>query len=1268
MAEPVAPERWAERAVILLEGSEGLMARVNRLDRTLRHEERRFKALKEPEWKGIRSKLAKAFPEVPDLKKDAKYESFAARAAETVGELRHGFDLFLDVQAHCAVHLETLRAMLSQSVAWNLAEGRETCRAFTRLFSAHARLVYLLGTLDDRKLVVGLYAAAHAAGRGSAPPGLAPLARRFLPTVDEPFRSMCAFFSEHVGPLAQAVAAQRECVQLACGGSTELLKRGALTMIEDNAALGLPTETPLDARHKGKRHVRMLHGELLECRAACDFVVWATLAAPGLLAEQSGVALAVARAACEDCLVVSVYRDATLNAHSELEALGKWFPPRGYPGRWPKDLKLAKLFKEWSKQATLMSGLYHRERRGYLLGELEIMQGLLTAVPGLAGPKAPLALAGAALARDELLWALRHAPERGAAAYPPKYRVKHYATENFAAADLAALAGAFCDLAGLLKRERARTAKYHVTYLATADATALAASGPGAAAAVEGRPALAALVGGLADRLEALKGTHDEALAAWDRAARDGPYVGGPRCAAGIKASTLATLKHDVRQAHGALSAGALAKDPGVVEWINRAHAAVDHAELADGSLFLEHCDPGALWPHRRYLLLRADAAAKDSADADAPGHLFKTLVECARYARRCWGHPAADQDAAALESDARALAEAALGRTQGALQGCLRAVTGSMEQLAAQVAPVEAAYRLERREAALREAEKRGERPREQPPAGYESLPRNQKAIEPLVRAEVRLVALLAFVRWDFGEGGEGEAELVVGDAKLRPAEYARNAVLQFLDTMVPRAFFADGDKLRRPTDAERSYNSVLGAAQRAAGYFDVDVMDHLYTTLGGPPGWRQESEGVAAAERAASDALGSPLAVRCADAYAAAVRSLPPKTVWCPQHLAWRNTEAPVAKKGAPATPEPSDAEKLLQGGEVDALIRVLGADGARCLDATLSRVAVDEMARIKKYLVLKPAQPAFNEVRTGAISGKWLPAAMQLKAEGVLDPLLGACVRLGNVLVLRTLVREALAKASRARAPHLLNAALLQMDRVDGSVAAAAAPPWLLPPPRTKRDPTYHPPTKDEDSPLFRALHADTAFGPDPYERDGNLYREAQGVVESPEDFKNLPWALAAALVCDAWKPARWIPDLNAMSPGLHVVSHALRALAHVSSGPLESRESAKRAQQTVADFVKTAAAIVTHMRLNERAPDFADLPLRAQCAFIEAVAVDANLPRSYLEQHLPYAVIHSALMDIAMDRQTYNEERARPFCPTVFDKVAPIKKAEEGAAEK
>ena len=63
--------------------------------------------------------------------------------------------------------------MLAQCPAWSLAEGRETCRAFTRLFVSHARLVYLVGTLDDRRLICGLFAAAHAISRGGPPPGFA---------------------------------------------------------------------------------------------------------------------------------------------------------------------------------------------------------------------------------------------------------------------------------------------------------------------------------------------------------------------------------------------------------------------------------------------------------------------------------------------------------------------------------------------------------------------------------------------------------------------------------------------------------------------------------------------------------------------------------------------------------------------------------------------------------------------------------------------------------------------------------------------------------------------------------------------------------------------------------------------------------------------------------------------------------------------------------------------------------------------------------------
>ena len=89
---------------MLLDGAEGLLARCHRLDRTLRSNEK-CRAVREPEWKGLRSKLAKAFPTLPDLTKDAKLESFRARATETAAELRHGYELFVDLEAHLAVHL-----------------------------------------------------------------------------------------------------------------------------------------------------------------------------------------------------------------------------------------------------------------------------------------------------------------------------------------------------------------------------------------------------------------------------------------------------------------------------------------------------------------------------------------------------------------------------------------------------------------------------------------------------------------------------------------------------------------------------------------------------------------------------------------------------------------------------------------------------------------------------------------------------------------------------------------------------------------------------------------------------------------------------------------------------------------------------------------------------------------------------------------------------------------------------------------------------------
>ena len=60
-------------------------------------------------------------------------------------------------------------------------------------------------------------------------------------------------------------------------------------------------------------------------------------------------------------------------------------------------------------------------------------------------------------------------------------------------------------------------------------------------------------------------------------------------------------------------------------------------------------------------------------------------------------------------------------------------------------------------------------------------------------------------------------------------------------MDREIPSAFFVDDPpRLQRPTSAERTYGSLMGAAAREAGYFDVDYTGHVLSLLGGPPGWR--------------------------------------------------------------------------------------------------------------------------------------------------------------------------------------------------------------------------------------------------------------------------------------------------------------------------------------------------------------------------------------------------------------------------------------------
>ncbi|CAM9864578.1 unnamed protein product, partial [Choristocarpus tenellus] len=89
-------------------------------------------------------------------------------------------------------------------------------------------------------------------------------------------------------------------------------------------------------------------------------------------------------------LSTQIFRDTTLNLHSEVEKMLTWFPPKGVTLALPEDMRLKKYVKQLSRDAATQCGLRHRERRAYLREELRNILALVRASPGMLGPKLPM--------------------------------------------------------------------------------------------------------------------------------------------------------------------------------------------------------------------------------------------------------------------------------------------------------------------------------------------------------------------------------------------------------------------------------------------------------------------------------------------------------------------------------------------------------------------------------------------------------------------------------------------------------------------------------------------------------------------------------------------------------------------------------------------------------------------------------------------------------------------------------------------------------------
>lgn len=137
-------------------------------------------------------------------------------------------------------------------------------------------------------------------------------------------------------------------------------------------------------------------------------------------------------------------------------------------GTVSRTYKLRPILQEIAKEATINTGLVHRERRAYLRGELANMNGLFSLSPGLLGPKFPQVVAAASLARSEIHHYFCHAGQE-----TRKDMKKFFSTEGYQPTEILSLMHELFKLHGLIEKYTRLIENYYVEYLRECDAAIL---------------------------------------------------------------------------------------------------------------------------------------------------------------------------------------------------------------------------------------------------------------------------------------------------------------------------------------------------------------------------------------------------------------------------------------------------------------------------------------------------------------------------------------------------------------------------------------------------------------------------------------------------------------------------------------------------------------------------------------------------------------------------------------------------------------------------
>ncbi|ESO00384.1 hypothetical protein HELRODRAFT_101134 [Helobdella robusta] len=443
MSRPITPthHKLAEKLTILCDRANGMLIRIYNIKKMMGNPDTKPHFFSDKSLDSVIKTVVKKFPTVSSTSFSTLLSPMKEDIIKSLSLYYYTFVDIMDLKDHITDLLTTIDA---SQVHFDITLNFDLTQNYLDLIFSYFCIMILLSRVEDRKAVLGLFNAAFELQNKKVEDSFPRLGQMII-DYDTPIKKLSEEFIPH-----------SKCLSLALMSLSDAFKKRTQSADDWRASQFMSVLS------EPNKLMHSLFSDTAQCEYLSLDLMERWIAVGFLLCYQhlqTPDCYELWKSAMQGSYVLSLCRDEVIHIHSF--AIGFLENIKGF------SKKVAEL-KDVFSQTLNNNPLMHRERRKFLRTSLKELGIIFTDQPGLLGPKGLLLLIGLSLARDEVLWMLRHAdnlPQK-------KGNVKAHG-DDLNDRQIAELLFHMEELRGLVRKYSQVIQRYYIQYLLGSDASIL---------------------------------------------------------------------------------------------------------------------------------------------------------------------------------------------------------------------------------------------------------------------------------------------------------------------------------------------------------------------------------------------------------------------------------------------------------------------------------------------------------------------------------------------------------------------------------------------------------------------------------------------------------------------------------------------------------------------------------------------------------------------------------------------------------------------------